>query len=145
MRTRAPVSSHASIPMTAKSLAIACLVASALAAGDAAAQSLDGTWRGTTSGTPSGGNCRPFTFEVTIRGADVKGFATTPHSGAPVRWSVIGLIEGAGVTLFAESSDHRLRNAKTRWRGQLRGGDLNLEQVGSQACNPTRSGALRKS
>jgi hypothetical protein len=131
--------------MTTKSLALACLAAGAIATGDAAAQSLDGTWRGTTSGTPSGGNCRPFTFEVTIRGSDVKGFATTPHTGAPVRWSVIGLVELQRVTLFAESGDRRLRNAKTRWGGQLRDGVVHLEQVGSRACDPTRAGTLKKS
>jgi hypothetical protein len=131
--------------MTATRIALAFLASAALFTSDAAAQGLDGTWRGTTSGTPSGGSCRPFTFEVTIRGNDVRGFATTPHTGAPVRWSVIGLVETQRVTLFAESGDQRLRNAKTRWGDQLRDGVLHLEQVGSRACNPTRAGVLRKS
>ncbi len=131
--------------MAATRLALAALALSAFAPRSAAAQALDGTWRGTTSGTPSGGSCRPFTFELTIRGADVRGFATTPHSGPSVRWSVLGLIEGTRVTLFAESSDQRLRNPKTRWRGELRGGVLHLEQIASRACDPTRTGTLRKS
>jgi len=131
--------------MAALRLALACLAVCGLASAGAAAQSLDGTWRGTTSGQPSGGNCRPFAFEVTIRGVDVKGSATTPHPGAAVRWSVIGLVEDSRVTLLAESSDQRLRNPKTRWSGQVRGGAIHLEQIGSRACNPTRAGVLKKS
>ena len=111
----------------------------------AAAQGLDGTWRGTTSGTPSGGNCRPFSFTVTIRGAEVGGSASTPHTGSPVSWTVGGAVQGPRVILLVESSDRRLRNPSTRWRGELRGGGLHLEQIGSQACNPSRAGALRRS
>jgi hypothetical protein len=111
----------------------------------ALAQGLEGTWRGTTSGTPSGGNCRPFTFDLAIRGAVASGNATTPHSGPSVQWTVSGAVSGQRVILVVESSDRRLRNPSTRWRGELRGGVLYLEQIGSQACNPTRAGDLRRS
>jgi hypothetical protein len=129
--------------VTALRVALACLAATA--SSPALAQGLDGTWRGTTSGTPSGGNCRPFTFDVTIRGATATGTASTPHSGPSVQWSVSGAVSGQRVVLLVESSDRRLRNPSTRWRGELRAGSLHLEQIGSQACNPTRAGALRKS
>jgi hypothetical protein len=128
--------------VTALRVALVCLAAAA--SGPALAQGLDGAWRGTTSGTPSGGNCRPFTFDVTIRAAAVTGSASTPHSGASVQWSVSGAVSGQRVILLVESSDRRLRNPSTRWRGELRAGSLQLEQIGSQACNPTRAGALRK-
>lgn len=114
------------------------------ASGPAHAQTLDGTWRGTTSGTPSGGNCRPFTFDITIRGGTASGSATTPHSGPTVQWTVSGAVSGQRVILLVESSDKRLRNPSTRWRGEMRGGALHLEQIGSQACNPSRAGALKK-
>lgn len=130
--------------MTATRIALACVVAGSLFAVDAVAQSLDGAWRGTTSGTPSGGNCRPFTFDMTIRGAAISGTATTPHTGAPVTWTVSGAVSGQRVILLVESSDRRLRNPSTRWRGELRQGALQLEQTGSRACNPTRSGALKR-
>ena len=129
--------------MTALRVALACLAATA--SGPALAQALDGTWRGTTSGTPSGGTCRPFTFTVTIRGATATGSATTPHSGPTVSWSVSGAVSGQRVILLVESSDKRLRNPSTRWRGELRGGSLLLEQIGSQACNPGRAGQLKQS
>jgi hypothetical protein len=82
--------------MAATRRLLACLVAaSVLGASQAFAQSLDGTWRGTTSGTPSGGNCRPFTFDVAIRGANATGSATTPHSGPSVHWTVSGAVSGS--------------------------------------------------
>jgi hypothetical protein len=129
--------------VTALRVALACLAATA--SGPAFAQGLDGTWRGTTSGTPSGGNCRPFTFTVTIRGTAATGSATTPHSGPIVSWSVSGAVSGQRVILLVESSDKRLRNPSTRWRGELRGGSLHLEQIGSHACNPSRAGELERS
>ena len=132
--------------MAAPRLPLACLILGAvLGSAPAQAQSLDGTWRGTTSGTPSGGNCRPFTLAVSIRGANVAGTATTPHSGPSVQRSVSGAVSGQRVILLVESTDTRLRNPSTRWRGELRGGALHLEQTGSRACNPTRSGALKRS
>jgi hypothetical protein len=130
--------------MASKSLALTCLLAVALGADDAAAQSLEGVWRGTTSGTPSGGNCRPFTFVLTIRGAAASGTASTPHTGSPVVWTVSGAVSGQRVILLVESTDKRLRNPSTRWRGELRDGALQLEQTGSRACDPTRTGALKK-
>lgn len=111
----------------------------------AGAQSLDGNWRGATSGTPSGGNCRPFTFDITVRADSVTGMASTPHTGAPVQWKVIGLVDGGRISLIVELTDQRLRNPSTRWRGEPRTGALYLEQIGSKACNPTRSGTLKKS
>lgn len=126
-------------------IAFACLVIGAAAPAPAVAQNLDGTWRGTTTGTPSGGNCRPFTFTITIRGAGAGGSASTPHTGSPVSWNVSGAVQGQRVILLVESSDRRLRNPSTRWRGELRGGTLRLEQIGSRACNPTRAGDLRRS
>ena len=132
--------------MAATRLPLACLLlAAVLGASPAQAQSLDGTWRGTTSGTPGGGNCRPFTFDFSIRGANATGTATTTHSGPSVQWSVSGAVSGQRVILLVESTDTRLRNPSTRWRGDLRGGALHLEQTGSRACNPTRSGALKRS
>jgi hypothetical protein len=132
--------------MAALRLLLACLVSASLpGAGEALAQSLEGTWRGTTSGTPAGGNCRPFTFDVAIRGASAMGSATTPHRGPSVHWTVSGAVSGARVILLVESSDRRLRNPSTRWRGELRGGALHLGQIGSRACNPTRAGTLKKS
>jgi hypothetical protein len=130
--------------MASKSLALTCLLAVALGADDAAAQSLEGVWRGTTSGTPSGGNCRPFTFVLTIRGAAASGTASTPHTGSPVVWTVSGAVSGQRVILLVESTDKRLRNPSTRWRGELRDGALQLEQTGSRACDRTRTGALKK-
>lgn len=131
--------------MTGIRVAFACLVLGLAASQPAAAQGLDGTWRGTTSGTPSGGNCRPFTFAVTIRGLAVSGNASTPHSGSPVSWTVSGALSEKRVILLVESSDRRLRNPSTRWRGELRGSSLHLEQIGSQSCNPTRAGDLKRS
>ncbi|MBL8662707.1 MAG: hypothetical protein JNM29_07760 [Candidatus Odyssella sp.] len=133
------------IAPAAARFACLCLLIGASGPSPAAAQGLDGSWSGTTSGTPSGGNCRPFTFTVTIRGGEASGSATTPHSGAPVSWTVGGAVQGQRVILLVESTDRRLRNPSTRWRGELRGGGLHLEQVGSQACNPTRAGVLRRS
>jgi hypothetical protein len=130
--------------MTAARLGLACLFATVFALGDAAAQSLEGTWRGTTSGTPSGGNCRPFTFDLTIRGAAATGTASTPHTGSPVVWTVSGAVAGQRVILLVESTDKRLRNPSTRWRGEVRDGALQLEQTGSKACDPTRAGTLKK-
>lgn len=126
-------------------VACLCLLIGAALPLPAAAQGLDGTWRGTTSGTPSGGNCRPFTFTVTISGTAVRGSASTPHAGSPVAWTVGGAVHGPRVILLVESSDRRLRNPSTRWRGELRGGGLHLEQIGSQSCNPSRAGTLRRS
>lgn len=143
MRTFAPLPRIEGRLLTALRAAAACLALAAPA--PALAQGLDGTWRGTTSGTPSGGNCRPFTFEVTIRGSAVSGSASTPHTGAPVRWSVGGAVSGQRAILLVESTDRRLRNPSTRWRAEMRGGALHLEQIGSRACNPTRAGTLRKS
>ncbi|HEY7610697.1 MAG TPA: hypothetical protein VIF14_15825 [Alphaproteobacteria bacterium] len=132
--------------MAAARLPLACLIPAAVLGSDPAqAQSLDGTWRGTTSGMPSGGNCRPFTFDVSIRGASATGTATTPHSGPSVQWTVGGAVSGARVILLVESTDRRLRRPSTRWRGELRAGALYLEQIGSQACDPTRAGALKRS
>lgn len=125
--------------------ALAGLFALAVSVHSAAAQSLDGRWRGTTSGTPSGGNCRSFTFDFTIRADSVHSTASTPHGGSPVEWKVIGLVDGPKLTLIVESSDARLRNASTRWSGEMKGGGLFVEQLGSKACNPTRSGTLRRS
>lgn len=143
MRTFAPVPRTEGRTLTAIRVAAACLAVGAPA--PALAQGLDGTWRGTTSGTPSGGNCRPFTFVLTIRGATAAGSASTPHPGAPVQWNVSGAVSGQRAILLVESTDRRLRNPSTRWRAELRGGALHLEQVGSRACNPTRAGTLRKS
>jgi len=126
-------------------LAIAAFPVIALAPSPASAQGLDGEWRGTTSGTPSGGNCLPCTFDMTIRGAAVTGSAITPHSGPSVQWSVSSAVSGQRVILLVESTDKRLRNPSTRWRGELRGGGLHLEQTGSRACDPSRAGTLRKS
>ncbi len=126
-------------------LALGCWVAAALGPSRASAEDLDGIWRGTTSDTPSGGNCRPFIFALTIRGDAASGSATTPHSGPSVQWSVSGAVSGQRVVLLAETTDRRIRNPSTRWRGELRAGSLHLEQIGSGACDPTRSGALRKS
>jgi hypothetical protein len=145
MRTLASVFPLRIAARSAVRLALASLAAIAISAGPASAQSLDGVWRGITSGTPSGGNCRPFSFDMTIRGAAVTGNATTPHSGPLVQWSVSGAVSGQRVILLVESTDRRLRNPSTRWRGELRGGDLHLEQTGSRSCDPTRVGTLRKS
>jgi hypothetical protein len=82
---------------------------------------------------------------MTIRGAAVTGSAITPHSGPSVQWSVSGAVSGQRVILLVESTDKRLRNPSTRWRGELRGGGLHLEQTGSKACDPSRAGTLRKS
>ncbi len=131
--------------LTASRVAFACLALGLVGATPANAQGLDGTWRGTTSGMPSGGNCRSFTFTITIRGTAVSGGASTPHSGSPVSWAVSGAVSGQRVVLLVESSDRRLRNPSTRWRGELRDGALHLEQIGSQSCNPTRAGDLKRS
>ena len=131
--------------MIAFRAAVACFAIGTAAPTPADAQALDGTWRGTTSGTPSGGNCRPFTFDLTIRGATASGSASTPHSGPSVQWTVGGAVTGQRAILLVESADRRLRNPSTRWRAELRGGALHLEQIGSRACNPTRAGTLRKS
>jgi hypothetical protein len=127
------------------SASICGLLAIAMASAfPAAAQGLDGTWRGTTSGTPSGGNCRPFTFDIAIRSGAASGAATSPHGGAPLRWAVSGVASGDRIVLLAESSDPRARRPTTRWRGERRGNELRLEQIGSDACNPPRSGVLRR-
>ena len=110
----------------------------------AQAQSLDGRWRGTTSSTPSGGKCRTFTFDFTVRADTVRGTASTPHAGTPVEWKVVGLVNGPKMTLIVESTDARLRNSSTRWSAELKNGGLFVEQLGSKACNPTRSGMLRR-
>ena len=52
---------------------------------------------------------------------------------------------GQRVILLVESTDKRLRNRSTRWRGEVRDGALQLEQTGSKACDPTRAGTLKKS
>lgn len=143
MRTFAPIPRIEGTALSAIRVAAACLALAAPA--PALAQGLDGTWRGTTSGTPSGGNCRPFTFELVIRGATAGGNASTPHTGAPVSWSVSGAVSGQRAILLVESTDRRLRNPSTRWRAELGGGVLHLEQIGSRACNPTRAGTLRRS
>lgn len=145
MRTLASVLPLRTAARSASRLALGALTAFVLTSAPAVAQGLDGVWRGTTSGTPSGGNCRPFTFDVTIRGAAVTGSATTPHSGPSVQWSVSGAVSGQRVILLVESTDKRLRNPSTRWRGELRAGGLHLEQTGSKACDPSRAGTLRKS
>jgi len=133
--------------MTPNRAARLCLIATLPAGGSAlpgAAQSLDGTWRGTTTGTPSAGNCRAFTFDIAIRGEAVTGSAKTPHAGSPVQWKITGIATGPRLVLRAESADRRLRNPSTRRRGELRSGSLHLEQTSSKACNPTRSGALKR-
>ena len=145
MRTLAPFPEIPGPTVTAIPVAFACLAFGLAAPSPVLAQGLDGTWRGTTSATPSGGNCRPFTFTIAIRGSSVTGSASTPHSDAPVSWTVGGAVSGQRVILLVESSDRRLRNPSTRWRGELRGGSLHLEQSGSRACNPTRAGDLKRS
>ncbi|MCW5774705.1 MAG: hypothetical protein KIT16_23875 [Rhodospirillaceae bacterium] len=105
---------------------------------------LDGRWRGETSGKPSGGNCRAFTFDFVVRNGAASGTAMTPHAGTPVRWTVGGAVSGNRIILLVESTDKRLRNPSTRWRGELRGKLLHLAQMGSHSCEPTRSGDLTK-
>ena len=108
------------------------------------ADSLDGRWRGETSGKPNGGKCRAFTFDFVVRNGSASGGAVTPHAGTPVRWTVGGAVSGRRIILLVESTDKRLRNPSTRWRGELRGATLHLEQMGSHSCEPTRSGDLKK-
>jgi hypothetical protein len=132
-------------PATAATGALAIAVLSLCGlAPPAQADALDGRWRGTTSGTPQHGKCRSFSFDFVIRSGSASGEAITPHDGSPVRWTVSGAASGRRIILLVESGDRRLRRPSTRWRGELRGEALHLSQLGSHACQPTRSGILRK-
>lgn len=95
-------------------------------------------WRGTSTG--SSGECAPLAFDITIRDAQVEGWASSTLPQGSAMWEVRGSVaRDDRVSIETTTQDPRLAYRRLTWTGRWGRLELSLEQAGPPGCQPPRT------